>query len=494
MAKNLPVSRLINVDVILAPAAARAQDLSTLLILVNSPVIDVTERIREYTTLDQVSADFGTAAVAYLAANLWFQQAPQPFKLKIGRWAKTDTSGKLVCAPLAAVDQLITTWNAITNGSFKVNVDNSGLQSITGLNFSAASNLNGIASIINVALVGATCAYNSVYKRFEFTSNTSGVVSKVSFLTAGASGTDISDNLAGRVTDSGAYVADGIVAETAVAAATLFDSNFGQTWYALFMPEAVDAEHLTVAPYIQGSNNKHLYGVSTQEAGAISAVSTTDIAYLLKQLGYFRTIGQYSSSNPYAVVSALARQLTVDYNGQNTVITLMYKQEPGIVAESLTETEVNALEAKNFNVFVAYQNNTAILEPGKMVSGDYVDQITGTDWLSIEIMNEEFNLLYTSPTRIGQDDEGAHLMVTVAEAVCSRAVNNGLCAPGVWTSNGFGTLKTGDFMPKGFYVYAPPLANQSAADRAARKSVPIQVAAKLTGAVHTIDVQINVNR
>src|SRR4051812_1642085 len=189
MAKNLPVARLINVDVVLAPAAARAQDLSTLLILVNSPVIDVTERIREYTSIDSVAADFGTAAVAYLSALLWFEQAPQPFKLKIGRWAKTDTSGKLVCAPLATADQLIATWNLITNGSFKVTVDGAGLQSLTGLNFSAAVNLNGIASIINVALVGATCVYNSVYKRFEFTSGTSGVVSKVSFLTAGASGT-----------------------------------------------------------------------------------------------------------------------------------------------------------------------------------------------------------------------------------------------------------------------------------------------------------------
>lgn len=494
MAKNLPVSRLINVDVNLAPAAAKAQDLSTLLILTSTTVIDVVERIRVYSSIDAVAADFGTLAVPYLAAVLWFEQAPQPFNLKIGRWAKSDTSGKLVCAPLATIDQLIATWNAVTNGSFKVNVDNSGIQSITGLNFSAAANLNAVASIINVALVGATCVYNSVYKRFEFTSGTSGTTSKVSFLTAGASGTDISDNLAGLVSQSGAYVADGILAESAVAAATLFDSQFGQTWYALYMPDAIDADHLNVAPYIEASNNKHLYAVSTQQAGVISAASTTDIAYLLKQLLYKRTVGQYSSTNPYAVVSLLGRELTVDYAGNSTVITLMYKQEPGITPESLTETEVNALEAKNFNVFVAYQNDTAIIEPGKMVSGDYVDELTGTDWLAVEIMSQMFNLLYTSPTKIAQDDAGAHLMVTTAESVCSQAVTNGLCAPGVWNSNGFGTLKSGDYMPKGFYVYASPIALQSAADRAARKSVQIKVAVKLAGAVHTIDVQINVNR
>jgi hypothetical protein len=64
----------------------------------------------------------------------------------------------------------------------------------------------------------------------------------------------------------------------------------------------------------------------------------------------------------------------------------------------------------------------------------------------------------------------------------------------VWNSAGFGTLNQGDFLAKGFYVYAPAVATQNQSDREARKSVPIQVAAKLAGAVHTIDVQITVNR
>jgi hypothetical protein len=226
----------------------------------------------------------------------------------------------------------------------------------------------------------------------------------------------------------------------------------------------------------------------------ISSVSTTDIAYLLKQLGYKRTVTQYSSNSAYSVCSFLGRALTVNYNGNSTVITLMYKQEPGIVAENLTTTQVNALEAKNCNVFVAYNNNTSIIEQGKVASGDFIDTITGTDWMAVTIMTAVYNLLYTSPTKIPQTDAGSNLITTTIETVCSQGVANGLLAPGVWNSAGFGQLHQGDFLPKGFYVYAPPVASQTQADREARKSVPFQIAAKLAGAVHTVDITINISR
>lgn len=600
---NLPISRLVNVAVNLSPLAAQAQNISTLLALTSTDVIDTLERIRTYSTIDEVAADFGTSGIEYNCALLWFQQAPQPTLLKFGRWAKTSTAGKLLGAPLSAAAQSLALFTPVTSPSFFVYLDGVPC-AIAPASFATVTNLNGVASIIQTALqvklANTTCVWNSNYSRFEIESGTTGASSSVSFLTAptatgkitfsanpantdtitlngtaitfvtgtpsgsqvqigaslsatlaslltflqasadtqlvkftyllnaaktilyttaaaagtggnaltiaasvatpsggtlaGGSGTDISDLIGGRSTDSGSYVVAGVVAETALQAAALFDDQFGQTWYALTMPEASDSEHQLVAPFIEATNNKHLYGVSTQEGGVLSAVSTTDIAYLLKALGLTKTLVQYSSTSAYSVCSLLGRALTVDYNGNSTVITLMYKQEPGIVAENLTTSQVNALEGKNCNVFVAYNNNTAIIEPGKVCSGDFIDTITGTDWLALEVQNQVYNLLYTTNTKIPQTDSGTHLIVTTIEHVCSQAVSNGLLAPGVWDANGFGGLSEGDFLPKGFYVYAPPISSQSQADRAARKSVPIQVAAKLAGAVHTVNVQITVAR
>lgn len=498
---NLPVSRLVNVTVSLAALAAQAQSLNSLLVLTSSDIIDVTERIRTYTTLADVALDFGTTGPEYNAALLWYQQSPQPQQIKMGRWAMTATKGKLVGGPLSSVNQLPATWAAITTGSLHIGVDAQAGIDVTGIDFSADANLNAVAGTLqaairaaNAAFAAVTVIYNAGYSRFEIESGTTGAASKITFATAAAAGVDISAMLAMRATLGGAYTADGIAAETALDAATLFDSDFGQTWYGLFIPEADSNSQIDVAKYIEATNNKHVFGVATQDAAVLSSVSTTDIAYMLAALKLSKTMVQYSSQNAYAVCSLLGRMLTVNYNGSNTVITGMYKQEPGVVAESLRESQMQALQAKNCNVFVEYNNNTAIIEQGKMASGEFIDTITGADAFAVNVMNEVYNLLYTSPTKIPQTDDGNHLLVTTIEAVCSVFKTNGYLAPGVWDQAGFGSLSQGDFLAKGFYVYAPPIASQFKADRQARKSVPIQVAAKCGGAIHTVDVILNISR
>lgn len=499
MAQNLPVSRLVSVSVILSALAAQAQNLSSMLVLGSSNVIDTTERMRTYSSLSAIASDFGTTTPEYLAAQAYFGQSPQPANIKVGRWAKTASAGRVVGATLSSAQRAIANFNTIANPSFDISINGTSRQ-ISPASFVGALNLNAVAALIQTAVAtvvpSSTVIFNAIYNRFELTSGTTGATSIVGFAIAPTTGskTDISSLLGLAATNSGSYIAVGIAAETATDAAALFDALFGQQWYALFIPEAVSADHLLVAPFIEATNNKHIYGISTQDAGVLSAVSTTDIAYLIAALGLRKTLVQFSSNSAYAVASLIGRALTVDYTGNQTVITLMFKGEPGIVAETLTETQVNALEAKKANVFVNYNNGTAIIEPGVVASGDFIDTITGSDYFAISVQNAVYNLLYTSPTRIPQTDAGTNLLVTTVEQVCSQMVSNGYVAPGVWDSAGFGPLAQGDFLPKGFFVYAPSVNVQSKADRAARKSVPIQVAAKLAGAVHSVNVSLNISR
>lgn len=494
MAQSLPISRLINVGVQLTPQGAQAQNLSTLLILGTSTIIDSVERYRDYDDLAGVAADFGTSAAEYLAASLWFGQSPQPTTLKIGRWINAASAGGLRLAPRSAAQQTLSLWTAVVNGAFTYARNGGAATTVSGLNFSGATNLNGVASIITAALAGAVCVWNATYQRFEITSVALGTTSAISFLTAPGAGTDISSMLGGLAASSGAYTFPGLAAESAVAAVTLFDDNYGQAWYAATLIGASDSDHLLVAAYLEASNAKHIYGITTQAAGVLVPATTSDIASQLKALDYNKTMVQYSSANPYAVISALARILTTDYSGSNTVITLMYKQQPGIVAEALNATQANSLRDKNCNAFVAYNNDTAILQTGVMTSGEFADVITSTDWLATAIQTGLYNLLYTSRTKVPQTDQGTAMMITVTESICSQAVTNGMLAPGVWNSGGFGVLEQGDYLSKGFYVYAQPLAAQNPAARAARHSVPLQVAVKLAGAIHDISVSVSVNQ
>lgn len=80
-------------------------------------------------------------------------------------------------------------------------------------------------------------------------------------------------------------------------------------------------------------------------------------------------------------------------------------------------------------------------------------------------------------------------------ASLEQGVRNGLIAQnGQWNGTGFGALSKGDTLPSGYYVYIQPMAEQSQSERDARKAPPIQIAVKLAGAIHTVDVSITVNR
>jgi len=500
MGASLPISSLINVQVNLSPNAAQAQNTTVALVLGNSNVIDTVQRMRVYNTLEAVANDFGTTAPEYYAAVLWFEQNPQPAQLNIGRWAQTAAAGQLIGAPLTTFGT-VAAWTGITAGSFKITVDGGAATDVTGMNFSAATTMQGVAAIMQTAARAAltdlvSIVWNPGFERFEITSPTTGSASSIAFLAAAASGTDISVDMGMRATSSGAYAVPGVAAESAVTAATLFDTMFGQQWYALVMPTIVsDSDHIAVANFIEGANTKHLYGVTSNEGAIINNPSdTTNVAYSLKQLALKRTFTQYSSSSLYAVVSFFARILTVNYAANNSTITLMYKQEPGIVAEALNSTQLATALGFNANVFAAYNNNTAIIQTGVDAAGFYADVITGTDNFALQMQTDIFNLLYLSPTKIPQTDDGTHQITSVIKNVCVQYVNNGFIAPGVWTVGGFGSLNQNDFMPTGFYIYAPTVASQNQSQRGARVSVPIQVAIKLAGAVQTVNVQIVVNQ
>jgi len=495
----LPISGLVNVQVSLAPAASQAQNTTSLLLLTNNAIIDLHTRMMSFGSLEDVGVTFGTDSIEYAAAALWFGQQPSPTELLVGKWALTPTAGKVSGAPLTAAQQDMTLWTAIVAGNFDIEANGFPPLKVDALDFSTQTNLNGVASVINTAMttVGAQalCVWDGF--KFVFTSKTTGATSDI--LPIGPNGdiADISTMLKCDVVDepAGAYHVAGSAAETAADAVSLFELNYGYQWYALVMPECTNADHIAVAQSIQGSTaTKHFYGITTQEASTMDATSTTDLAYQLAQMALNKTAIQFSRSSPYAVCSFLGRILTTDYSQNSSVITLMYKQEPGVAAEFLNRTQMDAVMKKNCNVFVAYQGGALIIQPGTTTAtNQFVDTVVGLDNLAIELQLQLFNLLYSSTTKIPQTDAGMNQLTGAAETILLNYVSAGLLAPGIWTAAGFGTLATGAYVEKGYYVFCPPIAQQSIADRAARMAGPMRIAVKLAGAIHTVDATIDVN-
>ncbi|EBZ9515119.1 DUF3383 domain-containing protein [Salmonella enterica subsp. enterica serovar Eastbourne] len=381
MQQGLPVSGVVNVDVIIGPRAATGRNFGSLLILGTSTVIPVKERLRLYSSKEDIGSDFGVDSPEYEAATVYFSQSPRPKEVYVGRWAKTLATGEAGTA-----EKLMDAVNAVM-----------GYTNWYGL---------GIADKEDIA----------------------------------------------------------------------------------------DGDWLKVAAAVEASGVSRILAITTSDPATFDATSTADLAYKLKAAKYGRTFVQYSSGSKYAALSAFGRAFTVNFNGSNTTITLKFKQEPGITYETLTTNQAAALDAKNCNVFVYYQNDTAILQQGVMSSGDFFDERHGLDWLQNYVQTNLYNLLYTSTTKVPQTDAGVTRLLSNVEQSMDQSVTNGLVAAGVWNGGPIGQLDSGDMLTKGYYVYAQPLSEQAQADREARKAPVIQVACKLAGAVHFADVQINVVR
>ncbi|WOJ29338.1 DUF3383 family protein [Citrobacter koseri] len=383
MAKGLPLNRVTNVTVTLSARAAQGRNFGSMLILGNSTVIPIAERLRLYSAPDDIGDDFGVDSEEYKAAVIWFSQSPRPTQIYVGRWVATLVDGEA-----GEPETLLEAVNALLD-------------------------------------------YNS--------------------------------------------------------------------WYGLHLavPEGdypSDADMIAVSAAIESATVSRILAITSDEADIMSAAIETDLASKLKAAKYSRSYIQYSSTSRYAALSSFGRAFTVNFTGSNTTITLKFKQLPGVTYETLGTSQANALEAKNCNVYVYYENDTAILEQGVMCNGDFFDERHGLDWLQNAVQTADYNTLYTSTTKIPQTDAGTTTRIANIEKVLDVAETNGLFAPGIWTGGPMGQLSTGDTLTKGYYTWADTVDNQLQTDRETRKGVPIQVAAKLAGAVHYGDVAITVVR
>lgn len=600
----LSVSNLVNVTINLSTLGAVGRSFTTLMIAGDSNVINGLQRYRTYTSIEDVAADFGNTAPEYLAAALYFGQSPQPATLQIGRWLRTATSGQNLGAILNATQQNIANFNAISNGSFSIDIDGT-VQNLTGINFNGATNLNAIASAVNLVLTGAICIWNG--SEFVITSNSSGaglpavgsimftgpgtpgdtitvggtsielvaasptgnevligananatagnlqtflqnsadvniakctyslsgptvtvtykligvagnaftlattssavtlsgatlsggqVPSSVGYATTYSSGTDIS-SLLGLTASLSLALVPGYAAETPVQCATvltgLTSAFYGLMFAASVMP--TDEQSLAVSAYVEPLEITRLYGVTTQETAALSSLSSSDLGALMMAADYDQSMIQYSSTSPYAIASLFGRAFGVDFTQANSTIDLMYKQEPGVVPENITNSQAAVLEAKNINVFASYENGTQLIQFGVCSSGQAIDTIQGADWFQNDVQTDVFNVLYESDTKIPQTDAGINQLTNACTAACQDAINNGFAAPGVWNGPSFGSLVTGQYLKNGYYVFAQSVDTQSQADRDARIAPPIQIALKLAGAVNTVpDLLVTINQ
>lgn len=498
---SLSTDPIVMTTVTVSPQPLAVSGFGTKFILGSATVLPLEERIRTYVKLTGgVDVDFNSTTQEYKAAQAHFSQ-PNARPLLIGRQFLAAQAGKLRGGTASNV---IGDYTGTTNGGFDIVVNGANLQ-IFALNLSGAADLPAVAALIqvklNAAAAGTTCAWNATTKQFVIGSSTTGVTSIVNFAvapTGGSSPTDVSSLLKLRSID-GALSVNGIAIESFTAALSA-SRAFNKSWFGLEVTSTTAQDVKDAMAFVEA--NALLFFYSTPDANAKSSVATTDLGYYAKNLGYAQSAVFFDdvNSDHYLSGSAMAQMFGIDYDQPDSFETLKFKSAPGYATVNITETERIALIGdlasgvigKNYNIYADY--GVPMFTEGTVANGRFIDEIIGLAWQKAQINNALFNALYTARTKIPQTDAGAIQLTDPVRLALKKGKTSGLIAPGFWTGPNIGTVKTGDYLPDGFLVFAQPVAQQSAGDRALRKSVPITAIALLAGAVHSSAVGFNVQR
>ncbi|MAB53533.1 DUF3383 family protein [Marinobacter sp.] len=499
---TINISNTVNVTLLQSAALALVDNPNVVVIFTSQQdgPVNSADRYRVYSDAQSVAEDFGTNSATNGFAQAFFGTQPNATNagglLVIGYWrgaseAVAATAAKLTGAQLSEATT-VAALQQVSDGTLDITIDSTE-ENLTALDFRSETTLDGIASVIDAALSGGSAAV--VDQRIVITSDTTGATSTITLVTDPGSGTFIGETLAlsgggGAVATQGA-ASDTLAAETKVAAVTALRSEVKYRGF-MFIDNPTDEESEALAAWAQ-ANDALSYDVF--DASANLSIDPANVVWAIKLAGYTNYRMLYSKAgNRKLAASYMARAHTANFRAENSALTMNLKQL-AVAAEDYSQSEFSAAMNVGLDLYAITSKNV----PRVFCSGanGFVDErynlIAFVDFLQTDM----FNLLSATGTKIPQTRRGIAQLVDQAEKTTRQFVRAGVFAPGTWSSpDYFGSREVFErnVFDNGFYWLAGSLADQSQASREARESPVIQGAVKLAGAVHSVDIIVNVNR
>lgn len=495
------ISNVINVPLLGEGRAVAADNINVVSIITGRQgVLSSAERFRTYKTSAAVAADCGASSAEASFATSFFATSPNSISaggvLVLGYWRASDETIDASAATLVSEQNsaaaLIPILNQISDGSFAITVDGGLEQEVTGLNFQTVSDLDDAKDILDTAITGATVTQSNGF--FTITSDTTGATSTLTYLEDAATGTNIAATL-GLSSETGAVLTQGAASSTLTAESKLEGIAAIKAAVnikgAAFIDKILDADVPGIAAWAK-ANSVIVYETFSGASYLTKATSNPVWQVVLSSQSNFRCLFSKAGNRKMAV-SYMARNHVVNFAGQNTAITMNLKTL-SIAAEDYSQTELDAAKAVGLDVYTTIKDVPMLLTSG---ANDFVDNVYNLMAFVDAVQSNSLTYLKVTPTKIAQTDEGIDGIVDDVEKTCSQFVRANVFNPGTWTlSDFFGDRQQflDAIKQQGFYVLAGDLADQSTADRQARKSPVIQVAVKNSGAVHSEDIIINFNK
>lgn len=405
------IKRFIDVEIRKDTPTVSAASFGIPIMISNDPAITTAQRVKRFTTLAGVELLFANTTEEWKAADAYFSQDPfntnQPVELLIGRYVDAPSAAVLEAGEEPETD--FEAWKLITDGEFSVTVDTV-VTDVAGLDFSAVTSLDDVASVISAGTAGLSVEY--VINRFVFTSDTTGATSTMTLLSTVAvpAGTDISgtgfldgDVIASPTNTSGSLLSQGQIAETAATMLTAI-KNANNEWYALGLIKPLRDIQFTedLADAIESERNIMI--VDTNDANTLVTGSTASFAYYIKNANYKRTgYAYHDNENVYPSWSWMGQQLPKDVGSTNwsykTLAGIAEGASQDIEPSNLSQTEIDAALDVNANVYTQTVGANFMyfgtMGGGKNIDkeGEYIDIIINIDFLQARVEEGLMSLL-----------------------------------------------------------------------------------------------------
>lgn len=143
----LDVNNVVNVTVNIAPKAVTTRGFGQFLIIGTSNVIPAKERIRYYSSLQEVGADFGTDTDEYKASATYFSQSPTPSQLAIGFWDNAQVGTKSIVQG-GIIDNI---KSLFVDGAMKFTFDSQDYD--LSINCSSCSTMEQVVSLLSESFI-----------------------------------------------------------------------------------------------------------------------------------------------------------------------------------------------------------------------------------------------------------------------------------------------------------------------------------------------------
>lgn len=490
----MDIDQIIKVDSDVIKISNVADNINACLLMTSdSTVLSTKERYRVYYNISQVIADFGSLSSVVESAKIFFSQERTPISaggyLVIGFYRATEetvsaSKGYLQSADLVEVS-VVSELQKITDGSFSIDVD--GVEKdLTGLDFSSIDSLSMAVDVINNALTGAVASYAN--NKIKITSDTTGASSIVTFAVTASAGSDIKD-LLGLADGGGAVKVDGADAstnpiETKIQALDAVRELVKFRGYC-FTDAITNTEMKTLAAWSQ-VNKVIGYAVSS-DANNLTLNSTYPFWDIkLKGYNFFRYFYRKDGNRKFAI-AYMSRLHSVDYNQENSTITMNLKNLVGISAEDYTSSEEVAMKRVGSDYLATLKNENRLFTSG---ANSYSDFVIGKVAVELRIQGDLYNAL-ANTTKVSQTDSKVAILTDTVMNVFDAFVLAGFIAPKEWTAQvPFGDEQQfkSNIRTAGYYVLAGRVKDLTVSQIENRESPVIRFAYRTANAVHSVSV------